>query len=92
MYLSAHDIHKHFNGKLSLYTIRQYMASGKIRSRKMGNKWLSTSEDLARYVASCEVSVCELEIVEARISAPKQTDRIPDFRQKSNKSILAQLH
>ena len=91
MYLSARDIHKHFNGNLSLYTIRQYMASGKIRSRKMGNKWLTTSEDLARYVASCEVSVCELEIVEARISAPKQTANIPDFRSKSIKSILAQL-
>jgi hypothetical protein len=92
MYLSAHDIHAHFNGKLSLYTIRQYMACGKIRSRKMGNKWLTTQRDLDAYILSCEVSVCALETVEARISAPKQTANIPDFRQKSIKSILAQLH
>ena len=68
------------------------MASGKIRSRKIGGKWLTTRQDLEAYILSCEVSVCELEIVEARISAPKQNANIPDFRQKSNKSILAQLH
>lgn len=68
------------------------MASGKIRSRKIGGKWLTTRHDLEAYVLSCEVSVSGLETVEARIAAPKQTAPIPNFRQKSIKTILAQLH
>ncbi len=92
MYLTAHDIHAHFCGKISLYTVRQYMASGKIRSRKIGNKWLTTRHDLDAYIASCERSVSEVETVEARLSVPKKAPVVIDFRQKSIKSILAQLH
>ncbi len=91
MYLSAHDIHAHFNGKVSLYTIRQYMATKKIRSRKIGGKWLTTWDELQNYINSCEAPETALETAEARISAPKLAKALPDFRQQSTKSILAQL-
>ncbi len=87
MYLDAHDIHAHFDGKFSLWTIRQWMSSGVIESRKIGNKRLATRSALEKYIQGCKLSTNEIQEQYERATRKKAEMQI-DVRGKSVKEIL----
>jgi hypothetical protein len=88
MYMDAKDIHAHFSGKLSVWTIRQYMASGKIESFKLGSRWVTTRREIEAFEARCEHTQ-ESSVVDACLAqAGKHSSATIDFWKSSPKQIL----
>lgn len=85
MLLSAQDIHERLNGHLSLWTIRQYMSSGVIVSRKYGRKWLCTLDAFHDWQDSLESSAGRNSVHEL----PKRHEiTVLDFRNTSPRKLF----